>query len=1071
MLKKTIVYAFLLLLLPSGALAASEITLDGNDWTFYAYGNAFVIVQILTAITRIVTSAGFLDVTMGLALAGFILSGVTGLLRGQGTKIAGYFTGLIISIYMLFSVTVDIYVEEMVLNAESVAGAGHYGELVEGVPAAVGLPVALVSELGMWVTDALETNFVDPKGMGVPLMSEGVPFGSSAGMVRDLNNVKIKDPDLRHNFYQYFRDCSMPKIANGEISGETLVNSTDIWTDIQVNSPSIFTSFRGVSAYNGVMSCEDATTHISDRLAVINPTLIDQVVGGSGSLLALADASTVNTLLTFSVADAAADATASAAQVGLIDLFKGAHRYAAMATGSNEVMMSLNIEHARRSQKGGWYATAILFQDMAGYFYAILQAFVVGLAPVIVMIMLLPGIGAKVASSYGKVLIWLMLWAPGLAITNFILVTNYQAQMSNVWDGVNGGPAMAGGINLANQGLISAYTDNMLMACAFMSTLVPTIMWGIISGAGMVFASALDRASGANYAAQGAGAAMAGNANLGEQRINNTSMNNNVTTERNGAGYDTSTFGHGAGASVSHEQLSGVKLSVADQGQQSNTAVSATSAKGISAAEVKQASTEYATATQAVSSEIVSDTTAYAQQNGHMKNGSIDWNSMVQTEEGRQYAAAVSAQSEVVNQDAELHKQSEINERVTSMNAGINIAGIAGGKMPVKAGADLMKHQKEAESEETTSQLSNKEGQAQSVSVGETGKTVEGTGRSDRSTEMFSDAEQAQALASVVDSDLLSTQNSASERYSEAISLQDKAEIKDSASHQTVIAKDFSRHDYDNTISRSNELEGSTKDVIDQRASQVDLKGSNVIDETKDNLNDTRQNIEDGGQGIKGAAGAVVATSQAGVSRQNEASQEGPGVEAFDRRQIQELDNANAKAIDKGLYDEDGSMRDYQEIRENPRELANVAAISHDGQLYTFSGVYQGEREVKEPLTDQELAERQQEIASYQASDVPPPPLPNDYLENKTTVQGTNEIDGENVAGRPVYESVTVSEAGEREVASYVVVGGDFVRLDSQNTQQNDPDNAVEDVFVSSSISGASFDYTGDGDGVFKVGK
>ncbi|BBI65804.1 hypothetical protein HSBAA_PA_4070 (plasmid) [Vreelandella sulfidaeris] len=66
--------------------------------------------------------------------------------------------------------------------------------------------------------------------------------------------------------------------------------------------------------------------------------------------------------------------------------------------------------------------------DMAGYFFAILQAFVIGLAPIVFAAVLVPGLGKKMGTSYAQVMTWLILWWPGLAIVNYIMMLYFQGR-------------------------------------------------------------------------------------------------------------------------------------------------------------------------------------------------------------------------------------------------------------------------------------------------------------------------------------------------------------------------------------------------------------------------------------------------------------------------------------------------------------------------------------------------------------------------------------------------------------------------------------------------------------------
>ncbi|WP_207953637.1 hypothetical protein, partial [Vreelandella lionensis] len=91
-------------------------------------------------------------------------------------------------------------------------------------------------------------------------------------------------------------------------------------------------------------------------------------------------------------------------------------------------------------------------------------------------------------------------------------------------------------------------SDKMVMASGFMSTLVPAIMWGLVSGSGYAFTSVLDRASGSQQAATAANNMSTGAASAGQVSMNNANMNAHQTY-RYSSGEEVSAHHVGVGAS------------------------------------------------------------------------------------------------------------------------------------------------------------------------------------------------------------------------------------------------------------------------------------------------------------------------------------------------------------------------------------------------------------------------------------------------------------------------------------------------------------------------------------------
>ncbi|BBI65805.1 hypothetical protein HSBAA_PA_4080 (plasmid) [Vreelandella sulfidaeris] len=102
------------------AIAETMTPASGDTWTFYGYGNGYALAQILEAIKRLTdpdSNPGFRNLALFWRWPASFAMCFTGILGGSLQKVAMYFAGMILTVYMLFSLKVDILIEDMVWMA------------------------------------------------------------------------------------------------------------------------------------------------------------------------------------------------------------------------------------------------------------------------------------------------------------------------------------------------------------------------------------------------------------------------------------------------------------------------------------------------------------------------------------------------------------------------------------------------------------------------------------------------------------------------------------------------------------------------------------------------------------------------------------------------------------------------------------------------------------------------------------------------------------------------------------------------------------------------------------------
>src|SRR5690625_3097135 len=436
-----------------------------------------------------------------------------------------------------------------------------------GSPAAAGLPLAVISEVGAYISNSIESTFqgTDAGGdsNGYPSMSSGMPFGGTYGVMRDITNFRIMDTRIRSNVTSYVRYCFIPYINTWYVPDQIL-GADNFWEAIKGGKngkPPVnqYIEYQTEEGGRELKSCDEAHAIITTDLDKHVPSMLKRF-SGSGQVVAdaLADADT-SALVTRWAVDSAAKNTNMAINSAMMEATREGFQRTAHALDSDTLMVALNTENARRAQTAGWYTTAVLFRDMMGYFFAILQGFIIAITPLVAIMAFMPGMGLKMIGGYAKVLVWMTMWWPALAIVNFIMNSYYKSKLGGA--GMLCSDAIAG--CSSSIGLMSDATQNMMIAAGLMATFVPAIMWGIISQGSFALTSVLDRASGAGYATQAGGNIAHGSARFGDIGMNNVNMNKHDTTWQNSSGVAPSQQIAGAGQSVTLEQQGGVGSTVA----------------------------------------------------------------------------------------------------------------------------------------------------------------------------------------------------------------------------------------------------------------------------------------------------------------------------------------------------------------------------------------------------------------------------------------------------------------------------------------------------------------------------
>lgn len=582
-------FALMGLLAPELALAENVNPASGNTWTIYVFGNGYVVEEILRGVTMLMTGNDvFSTLLLFLATVGFLALAI-GAGFDPGKNLLKMFTYIIVVWFVSYAstrLTANVEVLDLVRTNSSIIEVSPNPPVQTGVPALVVLPAAVTSQIGVRFTQFIETYFSTVVGPAFTVGGGGGQFNLFNRMIQESDQYVINSPELKRTLSAYVANCVVPAIALGRLNGpvgnsggavagvDALVKSTDFLEVLRsASSPSIFTQYFPVPGPDGKYSvnwgtvapdmaglseddlkkqvgmgalttCDVAYTQIETDMNNFAEAMVGagaQAWAKSGILVPFEEAYSVM----LSKASAAGGAGANFSrpsgfimQQAMLNSMSGTFRQAAAQTGNNELMQAAALSQAEQQQKSAWVAGFSVFNNMMGYVFTVLQAFIFAITPIIIMALLIPGLGKTIFVNYAQILIWLTLWQPMLAIINFIITLFGSEAFAQ---------SIGAGVSASNKAIISERANDLVIAAQFLGTMVPLLTWGIVKGA-MAFTEFISSGVGSAFASQAGAAAATGNMSLNNMSMDNTSMNKFNTMSSSAVGSQAVQASMGTGA-------------------------------------------------------------------------------------------------------------------------------------------------------------------------------------------------------------------------------------------------------------------------------------------------------------------------------------------------------------------------------------------------------------------------------------------------------------------------------------------------------------------------------------------
>lgn len=520
-----------LVLAPAAAAAATVNPFGGNSWPIYAFANGNVLYNLLYAAKGLVASPGYWDLIMLTAMVALLPIGYAAAHNHQKSRgVLGLFIGL---------AAVTAIGVKATANAVIIDPVSGYTNAIDSAPALVVLPESIISSIGHEASDLIEQFFSTPGDLQV---AHGGGFDLANSLVQDSTTLQVTDPLARSTLAAFAHNCIVPGIASGRLSSYTLVTSTQLWgaggTLAGVPQSPLTPVYTAQDTYGAMLPCgpkgegggqsayvvyngtqyRDAYDYLSAYFKGEAPKWLAQSAATFSTTSTYSWLSgTLASAQTFLFGGALTQTTGeSIEQAATINALRPALNAAAVAAGQSQAVTALAVSQGEQSQVSSWATSAIIFRDLSGYLYSVLQAFVMALLPIIMVALFIPGAGYRIALTTVQVLFWLALWEPTLSIVDYIVDLYSQGTLGPV-------VGQTGGYSMMNLGVISTQTSHLMLAASFIASMVPLITWGLVKG-GFAFTEFLTHGMGNALAAQAGSMAATGNVSLGQKSFDNTSI-------------------------------------------------------------------------------------------------------------------------------------------------------------------------------------------------------------------------------------------------------------------------------------------------------------------------------------------------------------------------------------------------------------------------------------------------------------------------------------------------------------------------------------------------------------------
>jgi conjugal transfer mating pair stabilization protein TraG len=471
-------------------------------WTVYTYGGGEILRNIFNSIAIMTTGGLFQSLlVIGMACGAFWVLAKSFFSPQIETIFLRFFLPAIAITCLLMLPKSKVHIEDAYTRAPIV---------IDNVPWLIAKPAEIISTLGYRITEGFENVMHVPNDLRY--CKTGMVFGSETAM--DMKKYRLSNATLEQNLKKFSKQCVFYDLALNKYTLDQFKRSTNLWSFLESNTSKVrmIPYADPVDAKKGVvyLNCQNA-------VKVMKPLFENEK-----NYCAKQDIAK-NLPLTFqALTGLRKDKEELISQQLMMQLFEG-------ELGSENFAKS----RAYMQQKSTYHVLGSLASSSLVTMRAILEGFIYSAAIFVIPLSVLPG-GFSFITNWLWMLIWIQLWPPFYAITNYIIQILSQGQAKAIIEGLS---ASDRGLSFFTSSGLAQLHDDMFALSGYMALLVPFISYAVIKGgiSSFIHLSSSLTSPGQSAASSAAAEQATGNYNFANASFGQTSYENTTAQQNNQA--------------------------------------------------------------------------------------------------------------------------------------------------------------------------------------------------------------------------------------------------------------------------------------------------------------------------------------------------------------------------------------------------------------------------------------------------------------------------------------------------------------------------------------------------------
>jgi conjugal transfer mating pair stabilization protein TraG len=443
-------------------------------------------------------------------------------INGRQLELAGWFLQALIFVTVLNMPIATVTITDMTNMQPPV--------VVSNVPFVMAEIAEVVNITSTYMVQEYETAFGIPDTLG--LEQGDVGFGHK--ILKSVNQAEIQDPGLRSDLMQFFKECTLYDIKDGQVSPQQIISGTNVWDTIFSNtSPARFVTYNTLTATPTTDTCQNTALVLKQRVASA-VTTAQAYYGKQAFPLASSDALATQMYVNAmsSSYDWILQSSQNASDAMKQAMFNNMWRQAGSSLPAmlNDPSQVAEVSALQGEAQAALQANAsnsilsLLGQETLPHIRNWLEAMIYALFPVVVILTITSSMeGAKrILGGYMMALAWIGLWPIMFAIINHLSLTYLKHKTAAL--------SLAAGVPFQLTDVFSATLVDEQAIIGYMVVAVPFLSAGIIKLGQGGFMGVADRVM---TGLSSAGSAVGGTLAMGNQSLGNSSVdtkNVNTTT-------------------------------------------------------------------------------------------------------------------------------------------------------------------------------------------------------------------------------------------------------------------------------------------------------------------------------------------------------------------------------------------------------------------------------------------------------------------------------------------------------------------------------------------------------------